>query len=170
MKKKDKIAFVALAVAFSIGGLRIGWGVHIGSPWWTHLVFQFTHGNIFHFAGNLLAVWLFCKSGKVTMKMWGAAFAIATTLSLLYLFDKPLVGFSGTIMAVSGMFLPYIWKSSGKQFVLALLACSAFSLLFGQWPAVLFHFIALLLGVLYTQTKRLNDDYRRQDKRTQEGA
>ena len=167
MKTKDKIAFVAMAVAFVAGGFRLGWGVCLHSPWWTHLAFQFTHGNIFHLAGNLLAVWLYCKSGRVTTKMWCIAFAIASTISLLYLFDKPLVGFSGTIMAVSGMFLPYIWKRSGKQFLLALSACSLFSLLFGQWTAVLFHFLALLLGVLYTQTKRLNDDYRRENKRTQ---
>lgn len=165
MKKRDKILFVALAVAFVVGGFRTGWGVRLHSPWWTHLAFQFAHGNIFHLAGNLLASWMFLNSGRITTKMWCYAFAIASAVSFLYLFDKPLVGFSGNIMAVSGMILPNMWRKSRKEFFAAMAACSAFSLLFGQLWAVAFHIICLMAGMLYTQIQRLNEDYRRQDKR-----
>jgi len=172
MTTRDKILFVALAVAFCIGGFRIGWGVHLHSPWWTHLAFHFAHGNIFHLAGNLLAVWLYCKSGKVGIPLWVEAFAIATLLSFLYPFTKPLLGFSGIVFVVLGVFLPRLWHNrSVRLSMLTLAVLSALSLFFHQLPAVVFHALCLAAGIALTKAKELTHEIRKEEKRrTDRGA
>jgi membrane associated rhomboid family serine protease len=172
MTTKDKIAFVAMAVAMVVGGFRTGWGVCSDSPWWTHLAFHFAHGNIFHLAGNLLAVWLYCKSGKVSVALWVEAFAIATLLSIPYPFQAPLLGFSGIVFVVLGVFLPRIWKSRSVRISMLILAvASIVSLLFHQLPAVLFHTLCLAAGIALTKAKDLTHDIRKEEeRRTDRGA
>lgn len=161
-----------MAVAMVVGGFRTGWGVCSDSPWWTHLAFHFAHGNIFHLAGNLLAVWLYCKSGKVSVALWVEAFAIATLLSIPYPFQAPLLGFSGIVFVVLGVFLPRIWKSRSVRISMLILAvASIVSLLFHQLPAVLFHTLCLAAGIALTKAKDLTHDIRKEEeRRTDRGA
>ena len=169
MTLRDKIAFVAMAVAFVAGGFRTGWGVCLHSPWWTHLAFHFAHGNIFHFTGNLLAVWLYCKSGKVSIPLWIEAFAIATLLSIPYPFQQPLLGFSGIVFVVLGVFLPRLWHNrSVKISMLILAVASVVSLFFHQLPAILFHTLCLAAGIALTKAKDLTHDIKKQNRRAEE--
>ena len=163
---------MAMAVAMVVGGFRTGWGVCSDSPWWTHLAFHFAHGNIFHFAGNLLAVWLYCKSGKVGIPLWVEAFATATLLSFLYPFTKPLLGFSGIVFVVLGVFLPRLWHNrSVRLSMLTLAVLSALSLFFHQLPAVVFHALCLAAGIAITKAKDLTHEIRKEEKRrTDRGA
>lgn len=172
MTQRDKIAFVAMAAAMAAGGFRLGWGVSLHSPWWTHLAFHFAHGNIFHLAGNLLAVWLYCKSGKVGIPLWVEAFAIATVLSFLYPFTKPLLGFSGIVFVVLGVFLSRLWHNrSVRLSMLTLAVLSALSLLFHQLPAVVFHALCLAAGIALAKAKELTHEIRKEEKRrTDRGA
>jgi membrane associated rhomboid family serine protease len=172
MTPKDKIAFVAMAAAMAAGDFRLGWGVSLHSPWWTHLAFHFAHGNIFHLAGNLLAVWLYCKSGKVGIPLWVEAFTIATLLSFLYPFTKPLLGFSGIVFVVLGVFLPRLWHNrSVRLSMLTLAVLSALSLLFHQLPAVVFHALCLAAGIALAKAKELTHEIRKEEKRrTDRGA
>ena len=172
MTPKDKIAFVAMAAAMAAGGFRLGCGVSLHSPWWTHLAFHFAHGNIFHLAGNLLAVWLYCKSGKVSVPLWIEAFAIATVLSIPYPFQQPLLGFSGIVFVVLGVFLPRLWHNRSVRIsILTLAVLSALSLLFHQLPAVVFHALCLAAGIALAKAKELTHEIRKEEKRrTDRGA
>lgn len=170
--KTNYIILYVLLIACALFGFDTKWGVHLGSPWWTHLAFHFAHGNIFHLAGNLLAVWLYCKSGKVDILLWVEAFAVATLLSFLYPFTKPLLGFSGIVFVVLGVFLPRLWHNrSVRLSMLTLAVLSALSLFFHQLPAVVFHALCLAAGIALTKAKELNHEIRKEEKRrTDRGA
>lgn len=172
MQTKDKIVFILCTVLMVAGNFHTEWGVTWRCPWWYHLAFHFAHGNIFHLAGNLLAVWLYCKSGKVGIPLWIEAFAIATLLSFLYPFTKPLLGFSGIVFVVLGVFLPRLWHNrSVRLSMLTLAVLSALSLLFHQLPAVVFHILCLAAGIALTKAKELTHEIRKEEKRrTDRGA
>lgn len=169
MTVKDKIVFVLCTALMVAGNLRTEWGVTWHCPWWHHLAFHFAHGNIFHFAGNLLAVWLYCKSGKVGIPLWIEAFAIATLLSIPYPFQAPLLGFSGIVFVVLGVFLPKLWHNRSVRISMLILAvASVVSLFFHQLPAVLFHTLCLAAGIALTKAKELTHDIRKQNRRAEE--
>lgn len=172
MSTKDKIVFILCTALMVAGNLRTEWGVTWHCPWWHHLAFHFAHGNIFHLAGNLLTVWLYCKSGKVGIPLWVEAFAIATLLSFLYPFTKPLLGFSGIVFVVLGVFLPRLWHNrSVRLSMLTLAMLSALSLFFHQLPAVVFHALCLAAGIAITKAKDLTHEIRKEEKRrTDRGA
>jgi membrane associated rhomboid family serine protease len=149
------------------GNFRTEWGVAWHCPWWHHLTFHFVHGNIFHLLGNILVLWLYCKSGRLRTKDWLTAFIVATAFSFVIPTNTPLVGFSGILMYLYGILIPPIWKDKRVRVATYIfIALSAVSLFFSQWPAVLFHALCIGAGVLAYHTQTLIHDYKDQEDRT----
>lgn len=167
MTQRDKIVFVTACCLMVAGGFRTEWGVTWRCPWWHHLTFHFVHGNIFHLAGNILVLWLYCKGSVAKPSEWIAAFASATALSFAIPASNPLVGFSGIIMFVYGLLLVRLWGNRRvRQSLLLLAALSAVSLPFHQWPAVLFHALCIVAGVSYQHIQSIIHDTEEEAKRT----
>ena len=167
MTKKDRIVFVAAATLMVAGNFRTELGVTCGCPWWHHITFHFVHGNIFHFAVNLLVLWVYCHNVSFRTKDWLMAFAVATASSFLIPTSTPLVGLSGILMYLYGLLLPRIWSNrKARLTTYAFIIVSIASLWFNQAAAVLFHAICTLLGVAYTKTKDLIYDIKDQEERT----
>ncbi len=167
MKTRDKIVFAVLAVAFCIGGFRLGWGVSLQSPWWTHLIFHFTHGNVFHLLCNLSALFMFCRSGRFRPTDWLLGLAFATAFSFIIPTRTPLVGFSGVLMYCLGLAMPSVWRYRKARISIYLfLIISAASLFFNQWAAFFLHALCIATGILTTKTKETIHDIKDQEERT----
>lgn len=167
MPTKDKIVFIASAAMMAAGNFRTECGVTFGCPWWHHLTFHFVHGNIFHFAINILVLWMYCQNVSPKVSQWLTAFTAATAASFIAPTQTPLVGFSGILMFMYGTLLPKIWSSKKVRLTTcAFIAISIASLWFNQAAAVLFHAITTMTGVAYTKTKDLIYDIKDQEERT----
>lgn len=81
-----------------------------GSPFWTYLTYQFMHGDIWHFAGNMLVLWVFGPNVEDRFgRLWFLLFylvggVIAGAVHML-VDNTAVIGASGSIAAVTGAYL-----------------------------------------------------------------
>lgn len=95
---KIKIAITFLLTAWYFLMPKVGYMGFF--PLWEHLVYPFSHANIFHLLGNLLCLWLLPCSLRVPKSYLVAV--IASFIPLIFT-EQPTMGFSGFLFAVIGM-------------------------------------------------------------------
>lgn len=101
--RRGCIILYVIMVAVSWFGFGTEWGYTASSPWWTHLTYHFQHGNIFHLAANMVAIFIMALSRRDPLWVWLASYALATACSFAVSSPLPTVGMSGMIMAYYGI-------------------------------------------------------------------
>jgi rhomboid family protein len=94
----------------------------------TFFTHMFVHGDIFHLAGNMLFLWIFGSLIEDAIRPWGlaalylgggicAALAhIGMSLALGQSVDVPMVGASGAVAAIMGLFMLRFFKTKVEIF------------------------------------------------------
>jgi membrane associated rhomboid family serine protease/outer membrane protein assembly factor BamD (BamD/ComL family) len=171
------LAFIPVLLASCEGAMRLfaNWGLIPSSPqlhaFITHM---FMHGGIFHFVFNMLFLWLFGKvvesifgHGRFLLFYFGGGITAALShMAICHLTgagqDIPMIGASGAIAAVLGVFLIryYFVKIEMRWFFffffffrIYTFHLRAWVFLLGLWfiPQLIFGFLSLgwLSGVAY---------------------
>lgn len=83
-------------------------GFNEGCPWWNHILYSFSHVNIFHLTINLIVLW------NVRNKLRPIqSFVIAVAASFLPMYaSAPTMGISGLLFASFGQ----MWGRTGRLF------------------------------------------------------
>lgn len=144
--KPNSIILYIVVLALVFFGFNPDWGYMSGSPWWTHITYNFAHGNIFHLAANMLVAFLLLFNRNDKWWLWLVSFFVATACSFIISTPKPTVGLSGILFAYYGI----IFLKDGAHWkpLLQTVAYMAVSCLFVSRMAVGLHFICLFIGVL----------------------
>jgi membrane associated rhomboid family serine protease len=133
-----KLLFIlSFITVYAFFGIELGYAA--SSPWHTHITYMFQHAGVMHLLFNSLSFWMFFRAlqrrfsrvGIITVSML-AAFL----MSFFCYYDKPVVGASGMIYAMTGMYLhlilTHMYKSRFRE------------------PMVLYLFVASLIIALGT--------------------
>jgi membrane associated rhomboid family serine protease len=88
-------------------------GALVGTVAFTLISYQFLHAGFFHAAGNLLFLWIFGnnvedrlgRAGYLVFYLWAGALAALTQVLIDPTSDIPLVGASGAISGILGVYL-----------------------------------------------------------------
>lgn len=144
--KPNNIILYIVVLALVFFGFNPDWGYMSGSPWWTHITYNFAHANIFHLAANMLVAFLLLFNRNDKWWLWPVSFLVATACSFIISTPKPTVGLSGMLFAYYGI----IFLKDGAQWkpLLQTVVYMAVSCLFVSRMAVGLHFICLFIGVL----------------------
>ena len=143
------------------------------AQWWQVFTYVLCHGGWLHFAVNMVALLSF---GGVMEREWGtarfAAFYLVVSVwagaftALLFLDSIPLIGASGTVLAVMGAYvirfpnrrIATLWPVPVKAWkAMVVFAALSFAALVFEWaPSVAHgtHMIGLGIGVGYGLTRR----------------
>jgi membrane associated rhomboid family serine protease len=81
-----------------------------GSGFWTYITYQFLHGDIWHFAGNMLVLYVFGPNvedrfGRIGFLLFYLAGGIIAGVVHMLVDNAPVIGASGSIAAVTGAYL-----------------------------------------------------------------
>lgn len=162
MPKSNIYILYVLVLACAFFGFNPEWGYLSGSPWWSHLTFQFAHGNIFHLAANMLVVFLILFYRKDKWWLWPVCYAVASLCSLLISTPKPTVGLSGLLLAYYGIIFlkdgPR-WKPLLQTIIFMVVSC-----LFASRMAIGLHFLCLIVGAMIGLVMDLRKDVSRKEK------
>lgn len=144
--KPNQIILYLIVLAVAFFGFNPDWGYMTGSPWWTHITYNFAHANIFHLAANMLVAFLLLFNRNDKWWMWLVCYAVATACSFIISTPKTTVGLSGMLFAYYGI----IFLKDGAQWkpLIQTVVYMAVSCLFVSRMAVWLHFICLFIGVL----------------------
>lgn len=80
------------------------------SPVWTYITYQFLHGDIWHFAGNMLVLWVFGPNvedrfGRLWFLLFYVVGGIVAGVVHMVVDSTAVIGASGSIAAVTGAYL-----------------------------------------------------------------
>lgn len=75
-----------------------------GAPWWHHLAFHHYHASVFHLLCNLWAFLTIVFYMNPSILRVLSAFLLASTFPVSWLGDSSVVGLSGTIYVLCGMY------------------------------------------------------------------
>lgn len=106
MKYVIIVAFVAVYAFF---GLELGFTTD--SAWWTHFTYWLQHGSIMHLVLNVVSLWGLMAALERFMRpavMLTLAIVIAVGVSWLVSYGIPVVGASGVVYALVGMYMSLI--------------------------------------------------------------
>ena len=144
--KPNNIILYIVVLALVFFGFNPDWGYMSGSPWWTHITYNFAHANIFHLAANLLVAFLILFNRNDKWWLWLVSFVVATACSFIISTPKPTAGLSGILFAYYGI----IFLKDGPQWkpLLQTIIYMAVSCLFASRIAVGLHCICLFFGAL----------------------
>lgn len=142
--RREHYILYALALLVASFGYDARFAYCNGSEWWTHLTFHFAHGNIFHLAANLLAMF-YLSMRKDGLWVWIVSYIAATLCSFIACSDKHTLGLSGFIFVYYGIIF---MKESNWKNLLTTLIYMAVSCAFARKMAIYLHFICLFFGVL----------------------
>ena len=142
--KPNQIILYLIVLAVAFFNFNPDWGYMSGSPWWTHLTFHFTHGNIFHLAANMLVAFLLLFNRNDKWWLWPLSMVVASGCSFIISTPNPTVGLSGLLFTFYGI----IFLKDGVQWkpLLHTLIYMVVSCLFVSRMAVGLHFICLFVG------------------------
>ena len=145
MKSKYYILYI-ITVLTAWGGIGTEWTYSADSELWSHFLFHFNHGNIFHLAANMLVVFALYFSRSDRWWMWFVSYALAVLGSFIITPETPTGGWSGLLLAYYGIML----VKDGVQWkpLMYLLLYMAVSCVLADKLAVGLHFICLILGTL----------------------
>lgn len=136
----------------------------------TFVTHMFIHTNVLHLAGNMLFLWIFGSLIEDVLRPWGmgllylgggiaaAASHIGISLALGHSVDGPLVGASGAIAAIMGLFMLRFHKTRVEIFYLQ--GYQFFKLRWGSfwleavWALLYWIGVEVVAGLLDTQLLR----------------
>lgn len=135
------------------------WGNRPGDvlKWFTHL---FVHGDWLHLIGNMLYLWVFGSLIEDTLRPWGlaalylaggvlAAIAhVAISAALGGSVNVPLVGASGAIAAIMGLFMLRFYRTQVELFYMFGLFWRGTFRLQSVWALAIWIFIEIISGLL----------------------
>lgn len=98
----DKVALSILCLVC----LPLHIGFDEGCPWWNHVLYSFSHVNIFHLAINLIVLWSIRNKIRPIQSL---TIAIIASFLPMYVSD-PTMGISGLLFASFGQ----MWGSTGR--------------------------------------------------------
>jgi membrane associated rhomboid family serine protease len=102
MKNIFLIAFIVIYLCF---GLELGYTA--SSPWYTHVTYIFQHANFMHLALNSISFFLLFKVLEKFFSSWNiiiVSLISAFAMSFFCMYDQPVVGASGMIYTMLGMY------------------------------------------------------------------
>lgn len=152
---KVLLIFVWLLV-FAFFGLELGYTAT--SPGWTHLTYSFQHASFIHLILNCIGFYYMTKALENRYRpvlLVGVAYLISVGVSFLVYYDKPVVGASGLVYALIGMFawvvLTNLPRLSGKArqnniLFLSVVSVSLLISLFNPHSAGLIHLLCMVAG------------------------
>jgi membrane associated rhomboid family serine protease len=88
------------------------------SPLWTHLTYMFLHASVLHLLFNSLAFINIFRALEKTLGQWTLSIIIITAgfaLSFIIRYDRPIVGSSGLIYTMLGMYSFFLVKTLIKN-------------------------------------------------------
>jgi membrane associated rhomboid family serine protease len=94
-----------------------------GSGLWTYITYQFLHGDIWHFAGNMLILFVFGPNvedrfGRIGFLLFYLVGGIIAGVVHMLVDNTPVIGASGSIAAVTGAYLILFPKTRIKAILL----------------------------------------------------
>lgn len=92
-------------LVYAFFGLELGYTAT--SPGWTHFTYSFQHASFVHLILNCIGFWYMIRaleSRYHPVLLVGVAYIISVGVSFLVYYDKPVVGSSGMVYALIGMF------------------------------------------------------------------
>lgn len=93
-----------------------------GSPFWTFVTYQFLHGDIWHFGGNMLVLWVFGPNvedrfGRLWFLLFYLVGGIMAGIVHLVVDGAAVIGASGAIAAVTGAYLVLFPRTRVRGFL-----------------------------------------------------
>lgn len=154
----------SFAFAFAFFNLELGYTAT--SPTWTHITYMFQHGTLVHLCINCFSFLAFFK----VLERFYAPYKIAVVIvmvafgsSFLCLYAKPVVGASGMIYAMLGMFISLVryrvicLRNRAALYVLFLSTATFISIgFFKHNSAGLLHLLCLISGYTISSIKYIN--------------
>lgn len=93
-----------------------------GSGFWTYITYQFLHGDIWHFGGNMLILYVFGPNvedrfGRIGFLLFYLVGGVIAGVVHMLVDNAPVIGASGSIAAVTGAYLILFPKTRIKAFL-----------------------------------------------------
>ena len=157
-----KLLFILLFIlVYLIFGLEIGYTTT--SPWYTHITYMFQHGSWWHLVLNSIAFYsLYLALERIYRPSVIALFAVTSAFVCSWLcmrYTQPVVGASGMIYAMIGMYLYLvsigIYKYKNRRtliFSLLVIVASLISSFFHRNSAGLLHLLCLCSGFAFASS------------------
>jgi membrane associated rhomboid family serine protease len=152
-----KYLFITVFVlVYIFGDLSLGYST--GSAWWTHLSYPFQHAGAVHLAINcvsFLGMWFALRPYLKWYRFIPAAYIISVAVSFIPLcvFDKPTVGASAMIYAISGAYISFLLGIKMNKNICTYLCCIVIALsvsFFRENSNFPLHLFSLIAGILWT--------------------
>ncbi len=151
------LVVIAFVIVYFLFGLDMGYTAH--SAWWTHFSYSFQHGSLMHLFINsvgFIAIYGLLERFIHPVKFLTAAYFIAVVSSFVCTYPTTVVGASGVIYAMIGMYLAlllfkrvhYRYKSDLLIFILSVAVFFVIGFL-KQNMAGMLHFVCLIMGVVF---------------------
>ena len=150
---------------FVWGLVYIFFGLELGytatSPGWTHLTYSFQHASFIHLVLNCVGFFFMMRALEIRYRpavLIGVAYIISVGASFMVYYPKPVVGASGMVYALIGMFawvvltnLPRIVGKARQNNILFLITIAAALIisLLNPVSAGRIHLICMMAGAAY---------------------
>ncbi len=100
--------------------------IQVEPHWWQYITYQFLHADLWHVAGNMLFLWVFGnlvedRFGKIGYLAFYLVGGVIAGLGHTLTSDAPVLGASGSVAAVTGVFLALFPRTRIKVLWLILL-------------------------------------------------
>lgn len=153
------VVFFIVYLAF---GMELGFGD--GSAWYTHFTYSFQHGSFLHLILNCISWLAVANALERFIRPWVfllVAYVVAVAVSWVVSYSVPVVGASGMIYAMLGMYMSLIIRGRvcfGSTFNLWLFFISIFTFLTISFlktnSAGLLHLLCLCGGFGFVHLKK----------------
>lgn len=159
------LVIILWVVVYVFFGIELGYTAT--SPWWTHFTYSIQHGSVMHLLLNSVAFFYMMRALESRHRPWvvlAVAYAISVGASFVVYYPKPVVGASGMIYAMIGMFAFMVminlhrFKGKARTNNIVFLFSVAVMLiisLFNPHSAGLIHLVCLVAGAVWAWIIRL---------------
>ena len=156
------ISIVVFGLVYLAFGLELGF-MH-GSAWYTHFTYSFQHGSFMHLALNCISWLAVTHALERFFKPWiflVAVYVVAVVVSFVVSYSVPVVGASGMIYAMLGMYMSLVVRGRvrfASAFNFWMFFISVFTFLtisfFKTNSAGLLHLLCLCVGFSFVHLKK----------------
>ncbi len=149
---------VIFLLVFLIFGLELGYTAT--SPWWTRVTYIFQHANLMHLLVNSVSFFFLFRALESMLRprrITSTALTAAVAAAFLCVYDKPVVGASGMVYAMVGIYVALVvqyWNGKFRHpktryqvtvFLIAVTIALVVSF-FKENTAGLLHLVSMVLG------------------------